>query len=289
MNLKLLTLNAHSLHGGEGEIARNMKELCSLLEKERPNIIALQEVNQRKDADYADLNHTEDYYRAATCVAPVPLKRDNFALELFWQMAGRGIPYHFTYLPIKLGYGVLDEGLAIFSMSPIRSSCGFYISRGDIYEDHNTRMALLVEIKECDLMICNIHTSRYDSEIDPFYDQWKRLSDRLPDNRRMFIMGDLNCPADVRGEGYDRVCESGYFDMYRLADLREGGKVTAEGGIDGWADGAAGARIDYILSNFYPKAKRITYTRVLDGERGAVVSDHYGVMVDFEGVEDELS
>ena len=89
MNLKLLTLNAHSLHG---EIASNMEELCALLEKERPDIIALQEVNQTRDADYADLNHTENYYRATTCVAPVPLKKDNFALVLQPTFSNTSVP-----------------------------------------------------------------------------------------------------------------------------------------------------------------------------------------------------
>lgn len=288
MNLKILTLNAHSLHGDEGERKKNINGLCELLERERPSIIALQEVNQGKNAEYADTDHTEGYYRAASCVCPVPLKNDNFALELNWQMARRGVPYHFTYLPIKMGYGRFDEGLALLSVSPIRSACGFYISRGESYEDHNTRMALLAEIKDTDLMICVTHTSRYDSTTDPFYDQWKRLSARLPENRRIILAGDFNCPADIRGEGYDRICESGYFDAYRLADKRIGGRETAEGGIDGWSDGGGG-RIDCIFFSFYPKAEEMVYYRVLDGERGDIVSDHYGVMVDIKGMEGELS
>lgn len=285
MNLKLLTLNAHSLHGDRGERNKKMNDLCEFLSEERPNIISMQEVNQMADAPLADTDHTEGYYRAATCENPVPLKRGNFALDLAWNMAERGIPYHFTFLPMKKGYGIFDEGLAIFSLSPIRTSCGFYISRGEDYGDHNTRMALIAEIKDRDIMICNIHTSRYDHASDPFYDQWKRLTSRLPDSERLFIMGDLNCPAEVRGEGYDRVCEAGFFDAYRVADERTGGKETTEKGIDGWADGKRCGRIDYIFSSFYPKAERITYTRVLDGERGERVSDHFGVMVDIKGME----
>ena len=288
MNLKLLTLNAHSLHGDRGERDKNMKALCDFLWKERPDMIAMQEVNQLADAPTADTDHTEGYYRAATCVAPVPLKKGNFAMDLAWNMAERGIPYHFTFLPMKRGYGIFDEGLAIFSLSPIRTSCGFYISRGEDYGDHNTRMALLAEIKDRDIMICNTHTSRYDNAPDPFYDQWKRLTARLSNSERLFIMGDLNCPAEVRGEGYDRACEAGFLDAYRVADERIGGSATADMGIDGWEDRKSSGRIDYIFLNFYPKAKKITYTRVLDGERGERVSDHFGVMVDFSGLEDHL-
>ena len=285
MNLTILTLNAHSLHGGDTERERKMKALCDLLARERPDIIALQEVNQLTDAPFADTDHTEGYYSAVTCERPVPLKKGNFAMELAWNMAHRGIPYHFTFLPIKKGYGIYDEGLATFSISPIRSACGFYISAGEDYEDHNTRMALLTEIKDRDIVICNLHASRYDHAPDPFCDQWSRLMSRLPADKRIFLMGDLNCPAEVRGEGYDRVCESGYLDVYRLADERIGDKPTTSEKIDGWRDGKRCGRIDYIFSNFYPEAKKTTYSRVLDGERGAIVSDHFGVMVEFEGLE----
>ena len=288
MNLKLLTLNAHSLHGNERERDKKMRGLCELLSAERPDIISLQEVNQLCDAPLMDTDHTEGYYRAAACVCPIPLKRGNFATDLAWNMAERGIPYHFTFLPMKRGYGRFDEGLAVFSKSPIRCACGFYISRAEDYDDHNTRMALLAEIKDRDIMICNLHTSRYDYGADPFDDQWKRLTSRLPKARRLFLMGDLNCPAEARGEGYDRACEGGFFDAYRVADQRVGGIETAEEGIDGWTDKKGGGRIDYIFSSFYPTADKIIYSRVLDGERGARVSDHFGVMVNYEGLE-ELS
>ena len=287
MNLKLLTLNAHSLHGDEGERKRKMKGICDLLAEERPDLIAMQEVNQEADAPYIDTDHTEGYYRAATCECPVPLKVGNFAVDLAWNMCCRGVAYHFTYLPVKRGYGIFDEGLALFSLSPIRSSCGFYISRGDDFSDHNTRMAQLVEIKESDLTVCNLHTSRYDHDPDPFYDQWKRLVRGLPQRKNVFIMGDLNCPAEVRGQGYDRVCESKFFDAYRIADQRIGGRETTEGMIDGWKDGGRCGRIDYIFTSFYPRARSVVYSRVFDGERGERVSDHFGVMVEYRGLEVE--
>ena len=117
MNLRLLTLNAHSLHGDRGERDEKIKELCAFLETARPDIIAMQEVNQLADAPIADTDHLEGYYRAATCVSPVPLKKGNFAMDVAWNMAERGIPYHFTFLPMKRGYGIYDEGLAAFSLS----------------------------------------------------------------------------------------------------------------------------------------------------------------------------
>lgn len=98
-------------------------------------------------------------------------------------------------------------------------------------------------------------------------------------------MGDFNCPAEVRGGGYDRVCEAGYLDAYRLSDMRIGARPTVAGAIDGWRDGAECGRIDHIFFGFYPNADEMTYSRVLDGERGEVVSDHFGVSIDIKGLE----
>ncbi len=286
MNIKLLTYNTHSLHTEDGE--RDMQTLCDLLLSERPHILALQEVNQSENGRAADTDHTDGYFRAVSCTCPKQMKEDNFALELYWRMAQMGVSYHFTWLPVKRGYGRFDEGLALFSKEPIRSACGFYISKIRDYENWKTRMALLVQLKDSGLYICNTHTSRYDDREEPFFFQWKELNATLPNRDRLFLLGDLNNPAEVRGEGYDRIAESGYFDLYKLADIREGGGATAIGEIDGWRDKKtpqSGIRIDLVLSGFYPKAERITYTRVLDGERGGVASDHYGVMVNIEGME----
>ena len=285
MNLKLMTLNTHSLHGEDAE--KNMRGLCDLLVGERPDVVALQEVNQTAGAPSADTDHTEGYYRVATCVFPVPIKKDNFAAELVWQLSKRGAVYHFCWLPVKLGYGRFDEGLAILSSEPIESACGIYISKRQRYDDWRTRMALLMRQKGSPITFCNIHTSRYDDVEEPFDGQWKRLCSGVPDMEGLVIMGDLNCPAEIRGEGYDRVCENGFFDLYRLADVRAGGRATVVGKIDGWKDGelSEGGRIDHIFTGFYPKARRISYCRVLDGERGEAVSDHFGVLVNIEGLE----
>lgn len=286
MNLKILSLNAHSLHGEDRR--QNTEALCDFLKKERPDVIALQEVNQSADGEVADTDHTELYRTAVTCTRPEPVKEDNFALELYWEMARRGVCYHFCWLPVKLGYGRFDEGLSFLCREPIRQACGFYISKTRSYENWKTRMALYAELKESGLYLCNVHTSRYDDEDEPFFEQWKRLDGRLPRKERLFLMGDFNNPAEIRGEGYDRIAESRYYDLYKLADERRGGISTVSGEIDGWRDGKApegGGRIDLILSGFYPKAKNIIYSRVLDGSRGDVVSDHYGIMVNIEGLE----
>ena len=285
MKFKLLTLNAHSVRGEDAD--RSISELCEFFLSERPDVVALQEADQTRSAETVDLCKLGDCYKEVVCPAPVPLKNDNFALLLSWELARRGQSYYFCWLPVKLGYGRLDEGLAFLSKRPMESVFGYYISKRRDYCDWKTRMALIMRLKGSDITFCNLHTSRYDDPDEPFADQWERLCGCIPNRERAVIMGDLNCPAEKRGEGYDAVCKSGYIDVYRLADLREGESATVSGDIDGWRDGelSGGGRIDYILTGFYPKAEKICYRRVFDGERGAVVSDHFGVSVIFEGSE----
>ena len=76
---------------------------------------------------------------------------------------------------------------------------------------------------------------------------------------------------------------SGWRDAYRLAGAGDGG-FTVRGAIDGWRDGPSGdMRIDYIWVNGSLLPCRCAV--VLDGRRGPVVSDHFGVLL--EGMPDE--
>ena len=282
--MKILSLNTHSLHGGEQADRERVEELCSIISSESPDLIALQEVNQSINAPAPDLSFTEGYYRAATCVDPVPFKSDNFLLKLVWRLDLENIAYHFTWLPVKKGYGKYDEGLAVLSKVPITTACGVYLSRVQDYENWRTRMALLCEPEGQDRLFCCLHTSRYDDKEDPFTDQWETFLRNVGGRKRVIAAGDLNVPSCVRGEGYDRVLESGFLDLFNLADERSGYGHTVEGRIDGWTDkGGAYGRIDYLLASYTPRAEKIKYTTVLDGKRGRAVSDHFGILADIVG------
>ena len=49
--MKLLTINTHSLH--EENYPRKLEEFIDVIAKERPDIVAMQEVNQTADAPLA--------------------------------------------------------------------------------------------------------------------------------------------------------------------------------------------------------------------------------------------
>lgn len=48
-------------------------------------------------------------------------------------------------------------------------------------------------------------------------------------------MGDFNSLDNVKGEGYELICNSGWKDTYVLAEEKDDG-ITVEEEIDGWRE-----------------------------------------------------
>ena len=95
-------------------------------------------------------------------------------------------------------------------------------------------------------------------------------------------MGDFNSPAEVRGEGYDLIRHTGWHDSYLLAKEKDHG-ITVGKVIDGWREkisGTDGMRIDQIWCS---EAHNILSSEVIfNGTNRSIVSDHYGVIVNYE-------
>ena len=94
-------------------------------------------------------------------------------------------------------------------------------------------------------------------------------------------MGDFNAPALVRGQSYDTIAASGWYDTYHTARIKGPG-FTVPGIIDGWREklidkNVEGMRLDYIWCS---EKKEIISSRVVfNGMNEPVVSDHFGVMI----------
>ena len=74
--MKLLTLNTHSLE--EPDYAKKTEKFIEMLEKEQPDIIALQEVNQTiRENEIPDIL-LDGYIRCGTFKRPV--RQDNHAI-----------------------------------------------------------------------------------------------------------------------------------------------------------------------------------------------------------------
>ena len=277
--MKLLTLNTHSLIEPDYEAKR--KIFVDFIAREQPEVFALQEVNQTAAAPLLGEIPARYYPCSGNTVL---LKADNHAAAVARMLEEAGCAYHWSWLPAKIGYDRYDEGMAVFSRAPITAAENLLLSQINDYNNWKTRRAL--GICAGDVWYYAVHMGWWKDEEEPFKAQWETFlknTKSLMEKKEtsLWVMGDFNSPASVRGEGYDLVRVSGFKDTWDLAEKKDAG-FTAPPKIDGWkeAEGKSpeqGMRIDYI---WHWGDINIEESRVLcNGKREPAVSDHYAVMI----------
>lgn len=119
--MKLLTLNTHSLE--EKDYEKKLKIFTEEILKEKPDVIALQEVNQPLDGEEAD---GEVLKKSGFIPCPseppscaVPVRLGNHGLRAAQLLRRSGFPVFWTWTSAKVGYGKYDEGMALMSRRPI--------------------------------------------------------------------------------------------------------------------------------------------------------------------------
>ena len=277
--MKLLTLNAHSLQGEASALETFVQGLL----EERPDLVALQEVNQTRTAPPIDAQGRAGYL--STPGHGIPLRRDNYAAGAARLLHAAGIPCSWTWLAVKRGYERYDEGLALLSLSaPLVQTRALLASARDDYADWRTRKILGARLEGHPDWFYSVHLGWWE-DADPFAHQWSRLESGVAEQRAqgpVWLLGDFNAPAHIRGQGYDRIAASGWQDTYQLAETRDGGG-TVQGPIDGWRDACASPemmRMDYIWCSAAPRVRR---SQVLfNGKNRPKVSDHFGVLAETE-------
>ena len=279
--MKILTLNTHSLQ--EENYEQKLSWFVEGILKEKPDIIALQEVNQTCTADILEPEQLEGQYPVPGCMA---IRADNHAARVARLLREAGVECWWAWLPIKLGYGKYDEGVAVLSLGrPIRCVDQFPISRINDYRNWRTRAVLGVQVEGIDDWFYTVHMGWWNDEAERFLDQWKRLNCCIMSKRMcgtVWLLGDFNAPDSVHGQSYEHIVASGWVDTFRTARPADSG-ITVPGVIDGWreqpeAKRPAGMRLDYIWCS---RKKEIRSSRVVfNGKNEPVVSDHFGVMID---------
>ena len=195
-----------------------------------------------------------------------------------------GESYCWSFTGAKIGYDRFDEGLAIFSRHEVKAAEAFYFSNQTDYHNWKSRKAIgfCVPINGVDHWFYAVHMGWWKDDEEPFAEQMDRLHKRVLSHvqnkkERVFLMGDFNSQANIRGEGYDYVRKLGWQDSYVAAEQKDSG-ITVPGTIDGWTDVESGMRIDYIFSN---EAVQVQSSRVVfNGISEPVISDHFGVMAE---------
>lgn len=283
--MKLITLNTHSLI--EENYESKLKEFVHVILREQPEVFALQEVNQSLTMSEADDSLA---YGFVPCKGvDTVIRQDNHALSVARLLQEAGLSYQFTWIPIKIGFGVYEEGLAIFSTSRIVDSRQYYISQIRDYNNWKTRKMLGIQVEDYeDVWFYTAHLGWWDDDEEPFKHQWNMVKETVDTfkfpSETYYILGDFNAPDKLKNESYDYVKRSGWYDTYVLAEDKDSG-LTVGHVIDGWheriaedSDDAKGMRLDYIWCDRKIKVKS---SRVIcNGENYNIVSDHYGVMVE---------
>ena len=264
--MKILTLNAHSL--ADKNSIENCHILCRVIEKERPDIISLQEVNQ-----YAEKENVSKVCGHVP-VGEIPIKESNFALLMQKILVNTKLDYQFCWLGMKKGYDKFDEGLCVFSAFPIKEAKSLLLSNTADYNNFKKRMALLVETDAG--VFINCHLGWENDGEEPFSDQVKRLNACFNLKKQMYLMGDFNVPPG--SDGYSKLISSGWHDTFLLAKERIG-KATIAGKIDGWENNRENIRIDYIFTNSDIEVKKSEV--LFDGDKTPRISDHFAVMASF--------
>lgn len=272
--MKLMTLNTHSLI--EEDYERKLADFLRVTAAERPDVIALQEVNQRRDAP--PLAFVPRGYRP--CAPHVTLREGNHAVRVGEGLWDRGETYAWTWLPIKRGYRAFDEGIALLCRSPIIEARVIDLTPTLGYESWKARKILGIRTEAMpDRWFFSVHFGWWADDDTPFGDQWALAGQSLPREGEIWLMGDFNNPAHILGEGYELVASSGWYDSYLLAGEKDDG-ITVNRRIAGWEDAppsAEGLRIDQIWCD---EPRGIRSSRVIfDGKDTPVVSDHFGVLV----------
>lgn len=277
--MRLLTLNAHNLTAAEeARLSGFVAGVLSL----RPEVIALQEIGQRRDAPPAGPVLLAGCFPVQT---RIPVRADNGAAHAAQRLRRAGLACHWAYLPMKRGYDRYDEGLALLSIGRrIRRAEPFLLSAADSYGDWRTRWALGVQLEGLPDWFFSVHMGWWQDEGEGFPAQWRRLHAAASEKARhapVWLLGDFNAPAHQRGEGYDLMAADGWHDTFHEA-VRRSGCATVPSAIDGWRGvrseaAAQGMRIDMI---WHAAPGGIASSRVVfRGDTEAVVSDHYGVLV----------
>lgn len=267
ISMKVLTLNAHSL--SEENQAVKTEQTARFITEHSIDVILLQEVCQTI--------HEEPIPSDAFYTGIENLRTDNYALSLSRCLQDLHTPYYWTWLPIKLGFGRFEEGVAIFSKKPILAEESWTITREQDFMNWRKRAVLAVQ--NSDGWFCSTHMGWWRDQSEPFMEQLEHLNAPLfAKEGRIFLGGDFNAPDFIEDESYAAVTQSGWLDTYELAESRSG-RYTAEGNIVGWQNSTLQKmRIDYIFVN--ESIPVTTSSVVFNNQTGPQVSDHYGVLIE---------
>jgi len=279
--MKILTLNAHSSR----QDSRKPDWLVEGILREKPDLIAIQQACQSADAPALHPSFLEGMY---SLPGGVVIREDNLAAQVAFRLRVAGVSCSWVWLPVCMNGQDQDEGVAIFSLKKnIRNADVIPISHSRDYFCPKARKALGVRLEGVTDWFYTLQADPWEDEAEPFSNQLKMLNCCVASKRAyasVWLLGDFNAPAVVRGESYDAMLYSDWHDTFLFAACKDDGITVPE--IPGNWRGKLpntmhkGIRQDYVWCS---RRQRIRSSYVVfNGARGKVVSDHFGILVETE-------
>lgn len=261
--MKLLTVNVHAwLEENQDE---KLDILAQTIAEKAYDVIALQEVNQLIASKFVTRE----------------LKMDNYGLILLEKLRNLGqFDYSYHWSHSHIGYDRYEEGIAFLTKLPVYEADSFYCSQNKSIHSILSRkiVGLTVFYQDQLIDIYSCHINLPGSEEEDQLDNIRTIVERTGHQRFKILMGDFNTDAISDRDAYDAIKNLGLHDTYELALEKDKG-ITAEKAIDGWAGHSQEKRLDYV---FFNQEKTVFTSKVIfNGHNRPIISDHFGVEVEF--------
>lgn len=245
--------------------------LAGAIAELRPDVVLLQEVGQHVDAPIVGSRKGET------------IRADNAALLIADALQhDHGLQHQWLWFMAHIGFGEWEEGVALLTPHPIAGAEGWFVSGEGSQQRWNARRLLVAEVRPepaRHITCASAHLSWWEDPDEPFAPQFNRAHAIVRRRTEDAILaGDFNVRDD--GPGYRHMMAQGDWTDAHAAAVAPAPPVgTFPGDIAGWSGQGAG-RIDYVLSrgpHLRPRA-----ARTLFDTQESRVSDHFGLLVDFD-------
>jgi maltose 6'-phosphate phosphatase len=272
--MRVLTLNLHCFQ--QHDALGKLKIVARAIAENQIDAICLQEAAQHQDSP------------VIATVEGVEIKADNAAHLIVTELRESfGQDFNFVWDYAHLGWEVWEEGIAILSRYPISNFRSEWLSQSQDRTDWLSRKAVSAEvaIDGHTLRIISAHLGWWNDAQEPFDSQFQKLYSLAAENVTLptIIGADFNVAAGSTGYEF-MMSHSEVVDTYLDVNPDSMLVPTFEGNIDGWEHGdPKGMRIDYVLGLNLDSLTPTHARRMFDGVDEEIVSDHYGVCVDFSG------
>jgi maltose 6'-phosphate phosphatase len=272
VRLRALTLNLHCWQ--ESDALQKLHTVARAIATEGIDVIMLQEAAQHKDALLTSIHHG------------VEIKSDNAVAIIAQRLLSEfNLTYEFAWDYSHLGWDVWEEGIGVLTRGNIQNVESLWVSTSQSTSDWLSRKMLLADIviDNQEFRVASTHLGWWNDEREPFDQQFARLQTfSLARTPSTLLAGDFNVAASTPGYHY-MMSDPNLVDCFLECNPHDMLQPTIGGHIDGWEDGDPhGQRIDYMLvdrrGNLQPIDARIIFNESNYGP----VSDHLGVLVDFE-------